>query len=744
MSERLKRSNARYDGWPPPATRRFFSFKSIVLGVAGVVLLAPQPSSAAVRVDLDGDWRFRVDPASRLAGYDPALRVPDPDWRSGMRVVRVPHTWNIGPDHGFDGVGWYARTITLPAALASQHVELNFGATFSVSRVWVNGVPVGGHVGGYTAYALDISKAVHAGDNQILVAVDDRPGFATVPGYAMRLAASGSVDYDWQANGGLVRDVWLTVGDGGLIRRQSLNSAIRPGLATVLDRVTIQNITGSARNYRVKITAVGPDGVVAARGETALTAEAGGEAQGAVTLAIVHPKLWNVGAAQLYQVTAELEDGSGRALDRREDPLGLRTVEIRDRRLFVNGQPVRLTGVSRHEDSPAEGLAETRGTIEADWNDLAALHVTLTRPVHYPQPTAVLDAADRDGVLLIPEIPVWQMTEAQLRDPRLVAAAQAMMTEMIAQDADHPSIMAWSVCNESEAATPGGRAYVQAMKALINRLDPGRYVTFADSSIAARPWVRQAVMDDVDFIMANAYFGTWSGAAADVEPWLDYMDKAYPDKMVIISEFGWPGPFSKDPAAADLDRVANLQGQLAAFARRPFVGGAIFWTYQDYRSRRNLWPGETDGFVDHGLVDAFRQRRPSYAVWQRANEPLKLAVDWRFGAAGPDGFSAVVTPNAPGTLPSFPLIGYRARWRVVGDAGRVLGVGEALLDLGGPASLSSAWTAAGDAPVTLHFDVVNAQGVRAAVADLDYRPLRFGFTLSPPDPQQLPAPEPKS
>jgi beta-glucuronidase len=731
------------DGRPPPAARRFFLRRPFqVLGVLLIwaVLALARPADASVRIDLDGNWRFRTDPASATAGYDPAARVSDMAWLSAMRAVDVPHTWAIGPDHDFHGVGWYAKTFILPPGLASQHIELNFGATFSVAQVWVNGVAVGGHAGGFTAYGLDVSKAVRPGDNHILVAVDDRPGFATVPGYAMRLKASGSVAYDWQPNGGLVRDVWLTVSEGGLIRRQALTTAkLTPTLATVVDQVTVQNLTPSTQTYRLVVTAVGPDGETAASADAALTVAAGSAREARVALQIANPRLWNIAAAKLYRVTAELDDGAGRALDSHSDAYGLRTITIKARRLYVNGQPVRLTGLTRHEDSPTEGLAETRGTIRRDWNDLAALHTTLTRPVHYPQPQAVLDAADRAGILLIPEIPVWQMSEAQLRDPRLKAAAKAMMTEMIEQDANHPSILAWSVCNESDASTPGGEAYVKTMKALINRIDPGRYVSFADADISAKPWKREAVMDDVDFIMANAYFGTWSGGAGDVEPWLDYMDTTYPDKLVIISEFGWPGPFSKDSETADQDRIANLTGQFSAFDRRSFVGGAIFWTYQDYRSSRNLWPGETDGYVDHGLVDANRQRRPSYAVWEQLNRALSASARWTLGPDGPIGFTAAASPSPAGRLPSYPLIGYRARWRVVDETGAVLDAGEAPINLSAPATLSRSWAArpgANNAKLTL--DILTPDGVRAGGANLDYRPLRFGFAPFAPDTDQTP------
>jgi beta-galactosidase/beta-glucuronidase len=698
------------------------------------LLLSTTAASAAVRIDLDGAWRFRTDPASSAPDYDPSSRVADTAWRLQSRLVDVPHTWALGPDHAFHGVGWYFKTFDLSPARARQHVELNFAAAFSTSKIWVNGVAVGGHVGGFTAYALDISKAVRAGENRIAVAIDDRPGFATVPGYAMRLKASGSVAYDWQPNGGLVRDVWLSVGDGGLIRRQALSSELSTDTAEIADRVTVQNISAEARTYGLRVTAYGPNGGVAAQADGRLALAAGQTGEQTVALKIAHPELWNIAAAKLYSIEVELQGEAGKTVDRRSDTYGLRKIEIHDRRLYVNGVAVRLTGLTRHEDSPAEGLAETRGTIRRDFDDLAALHTTLTRPVHYPQPDAVLDAADRAGMLLIPEIPVWQMSEAQLRDPRLIAAAEQMMTEMVAQDANHPSIMAWSICNESDASTPGGQAYVRTLKALINRLDPGRFVSFADADISAKPWTREAVMDDVDFIMANAYFGTWSGAQSDVGPWLDYMDNAYPTKLVIISEFGWPGPFSKDSATADKDRIANMRSQLAAFAKAPFVGGAIFWTYQDYRSSRNLWPGQVDGYVDHGVVDQFRQRRPSYSVWQDLNEAVSANIGWRMGPDGPRGFSLLATPKTAGALPSYPLIGYGLSWRVVGATGVVLDAGEAPLDLTHPATFAQDWAGPdGRNGAHLTLDILTPTGVRAGGGELDYRPLRFGFAPFEPD-----------
>lgn len=690
-------------------------------------------AAAAVRIDLDGDWRFRTDADAQGLALGWASRTPD-----GARAVTVPHTWNLGQDQAFDGVGWYFKTLVLPADLAGRPVELNFGATFYKSRVFVNGVEAGGHEGGFTAYHLDVGKLLRPGENRIAVAIDNRPGFATIPGYAMRLQASGNVWYDWWRNGGILRDVWLSVVDQGLIRRQMITQRLSADRATALTQVHVENVDAQAHAYRLTASLEDPDGRVVARAEQALRVAAGGAAAPSLNLEVARPQLWNVGAARLYRLSVALRGEDGRLLDERTDTVGFRKIEIRDRRLYVNGQAVRLTGMTRHQDSPWEGQAESAGAIRQDWNDLGALHVTLTRPVHYPQPQAVLDAADRDGILLIPEIPIWQMTEAQLADPRLLPLAKSMMGEMIAEAGNHPSVLAWSVMNESDAAKPGGLAFFRAMKAHINAIDPGRLVTFADSDVSIAPWKPAQALREADFIMANAYFGTWSGGADSVEPWLNFFDKTYPDKMLVISEFGWPGPFSADPKAADAARVENLLGQMAAFEKRGFVGGAIFWTYQDYHSNRNLYAGSVDGYVDHGVVDENRQRKPSYAAWEQRNRALDVSVAWTVGEGGLAGFTAKLAPRAAGALPSYPLIGEKVRWKALDQNGAVIAQSApADLDLSAPAVVTGAWDRPVDGLVRLTLDVLTANGVRAGGLAADYRPFKLGSAPFPPDPAQL-------
>ena len=452
-------------------------------------------------------------------------------------------------------------------------------------------------------------------------------------------------------------------------------------------------------------------------------------------LAVPEPQLWHFDRPNLYRTVVQVTDSKGAVVDRREESFGLRTVEVRDRGLWLNGERVRLTGVTRHEESTQEGLAETRGTIKYDWDDMKALHVVFTRPVHYPQHPYVLDYADRNGILLVPEIPMWQFSEEQMKDPKVLALAKRMMQEMIEQAGNHPSVFAWSVCNESATSTPGGRAYVKAMVEHVKALDPGRYVSYADDGLGAVTDAAQNANQFTDFLMMNQYYGSWTGPAEGLAPALDRLGKVFPDKMVLISEFGLAGLWAADTAQADRLRVATIESQMREFERHDFVAGAVFWCYQDYRSHRNLWPGETTGWVEMGLVDENRQRLPSYQVWKDRNSPTRLSVAWKRESdyAPPSGFRATVERRPISEIPSYELRGYRAEWEARDHDGALVAQGATELPIvGAPATVEGSWPASGSRELRLVFRVLRPTGfVAAERTERWWKPVSGG--LSPED-----------
>lgn len=699
-------------------------YRMLMLAALSILFAAlrPQSASASARISLDGAWQFRTDAAG--AGEREGWYGKPP---GALETVRVPHTWNVGRYDDYEGVAWYFKSFSGAEALAQKHVELHFGATFYNARVWLNGVELGGHEGGHTAYHFDITPHLRA-ENFLAVEIDNRPTMQTIPGWAMKLHNSGNVWYDWWHYGGVVRDVWLAAGDTALVRRQQLSTTkLEGGDAEIAARIFVESFDGGARPARLLLKVTGPDGALVAAAEKGLTLRPGAQDL-AFTLTIAHAQLWHFDHPDLYSARAELQDGAGRRLDLRDDNFGVRTVEVRDRHLYLNGERVRLTGMTRHEESPSEGLAETRGTILRDYDDMKELQVTLTRPVHYPQHEDVLDYCDRHGILLVPEIPVWQFSEKQLSDPKVLALARHMLTEMIEQDFNHPSIFAWSACNESATATAGGRAYFKTMYDLAKSLDPARYVTFADDSVGwAKPEENASSM--ADFLMVNQYLGSWHGPGSQLPALLHSIDKNYPTKMAIISEFGLAGVFAPNSAAADVLRIGIIRTQLAEFATYDWIGGAIFWCYQDYKSHRNLWPGYQEGYVDHGVVDENRQRRPSFGVWREENAPARLTLGWEQPNpyVAPVGFRLTIEARAATEIPSYMLRGYRVAWEARDEDNSLIGASEKTLpDIGAAQALTESLPARRLKTVTLRVRLYRPTGFVAAEKTLVWHEIKPG------------------
>ncbi|MGH9446222.1 MAG: sugar-binding domain-containing protein, partial [Terriglobia bacterium] len=160
--------------------------------LAGLLLFAGCTASASTRVDLDGFWQFKTDASNQGESAGWAQRMP-----AGTESGRVPGTWSVVRKYYYYvGDAWYFKRFTFPSGFRDQHVELHFGATFYKSRVWLNGTELGGHEGGYTAYYFDITPYLKP-INYLAVKIDNRPGVATIPGWAMRDSHKPGRWYDW-------------------------------------------------------------------------------------------------------------------------------------------------------------------------------------------------------------------------------------------------------------------------------------------------------------------------------------------------------------------------------------------------------------------------------------------------------------------------------------------------------------------------------------------------------------------
>jgi beta-glucuronidase len=660
-----------------------------------------QPTS----IPLTGEWSFSLDKEN--SGEQQGWNNPAFDDSSWAKVV-VPHTWNVMPEYSdYEGLGWYRRTFVAPAESQKGHLRLRFDAVFYQARVWLNGQYLGQHEGGYTPFEFDITSVVKPGEeNALAVQVDNLRATNRIP-----VVIRPDWSFDWWNYGGITRDVSLEFTSQAYIERQQIVSL--PHLtgmdeadsARVTATIQVSNASGSAFDGAIRA-----DLLEEATGQTVLTSlvsvpvkiPANDSAEVKVEVTITSPKLWHFDHPNLYRWSSSLLDADGNVLHTNDATIGVRSVELKDGYYYLNGEPVRLVGITRHADSPGQGAAETVTAMAADYDDLKTLNEVFSRPVHYPQHQFILDYADRKGILLIPEVPAWQLTQEQMLSEQMRDLEKQQLREMILEDFNHPSVWAWSVGNEIESETGAGVEFVKEMVAYVKSLDPTRPVGFASNRLGSRPWFDATA--ETDFVLMNQYFGTWVGPKQGLGPALDVIHKTWPEKTVIISEYGfephwndlWGPPTSSlnaddyyfvpegtpsDSEAADAVRRQLIQEQLEIFRSKPFIAGAVFWTYQDYRTR---------SLFIMGVVDYNRNRRGSWELLRQEYAPASIE-SIKVNPAKNNHRVATVLLRTRGPIdvdmPVYTLRGYSLHWQVTSpDHTQVFSKGDVPLPTLTPAS----------------------------------------------------------
>ena len=452
------------------------------------VPLAPGP--ARERVGLDGTWQFRRYPSPDAV---PAAAVAATPPGGRWRRITVPGNWtvdaafpdgDIPPDRPhytniqmpFEGppphlpdenpTGVYRRTFRAPARWRGRRIVLHVGGAESAHTVWVNGTCCGYGTDSRLPSEYDITDAIQPGDNQLALVVS-------------RFSAHTYLedqDQWWMA--GLHRSVYVEARRGAHLADLECDAGLEPdGAGTLRVRTTVEWAQRPAAGHSVRVTVIDPDDRVVARGAaTAVPHRAdrpyvftGHTAEHRLQVRRVRP--WSAESPTRYRVDVELLDAQGAVLDRTHQLVGFRTVEVRDRQLLVNGQPVWIFGVNRHDHHPDRGKAVTVDDMRADLLTMRRHNITAVRTSHYPNDSAFYDLCDELGMYVIDEanIECHAYNTSLCDDPRYLAAWVARGSRMVQRDRNHPSIILWSLGNES-----GYGANHDALAGWIRRADPTR------------------------------------------------------------------------------------------------------------------------------------------------------------------------------------------------------------------------------------------------------------------------------
>jgi beta-glucuronidase len=565
------------------------------------------------QTSLDGPWHYIVDPYrtgwgsnnpdqpgpwgfARNEHYVPGGPLVQYDF-SRSPTLSVPGDWNSQKKslYYYEGLLWYQRSFVAHPQ-PNTHLFVHFGAANYRASVFVNDHLVCSHEGGFTPFDCEITSVAKDGENSIVVAVDNTRTKEGVP----------ALNTDWWNYGGITRPVSLVEVPESYIDDYSLQ--LRRGTANQLYGYV--HLVDAPAGTRVTLSIP----------ELHIEKEAATDAEGKAEFSFAATGLerWSPTHPKLYQI--EMTAGQ----DHLDDDIGFRTIQVEGEKILLNGKPIFLRGVSFHDEAP---YRDGRSWSEQDAQTLMGwakeLHCNFVRMAHYPHSEKELRLADKMGIMVWSEIPVYWGID--WTNPHTLAVAKHQLWEMIRRDHNHAAVILWSLSNETPQS-PARDAFLHQLAVAARKQDPTRLIT---SAIAKGFDGKTMVMNDplgkdLDVLGYNEYLGWYVGTPASI-PEYKFEDPMH--KPVIISEFGagakagLHGPRTEKFTEEYQNWV--FQQQLKTLSKVPFVDGMSPWVLMDFRSPLRLLPGIQDDYNIKGLISNTGQKKEAFYTLQKYYESLQ-------------------------------------------------------------------------------------------------------------------------
>jgi beta-glucuronidase len=563
-------------------------------------------------ISLNGEWAAIVDPYfSGLVGFhggenkdgyflnrkaQPGDEFPTQYDFSKASTLKVPGDWNMQRRslYYYEGPIWYEKDFTYQPKEHTR-VFLHVGAANYKSWFWVNGVKVCEHEGGYTSFNCEVTAAVHAGSNFVVAAVDNTRHDDGVP----------TLQTDWWNYGGLTREVSLIEVPETFIDQYDVHLS-RTEDSVIEGWVHLDGpLTAMMSETKVEVEI--PE--LKAKISTSLEKIGGVYFHGKVE----GLQRWSPEDPKLYKVILRFGN------DSIEEEIGFRTVEVRGTEILLNGKPIFLRGISIHAEAPYRtGRAYSDKDAETLLGWAKELGCNFVRLAHYPHDETMLRAADRMGLLVWSENPVyWAL---QFDNPKVLDKAEQQLDEEIGTSRNHAAIILWSMANETPN-TEARTKFITAEAAHARELDPTRLITAA---LLVKAEGHTMIVDDplgkaLDVIGTNEYIGWYleHPETADITQWrVEYQ------KPMIMSELG--GDAKAGLHGGENDRwteeyQANIfRHQLKMLNRIPQLRGMSPWILMDFRSPNRPLAGIQDEFNRKGLISEQGKKKQAYFILQKA------------------------------------------------------------------------------------------------------------------------------
>ncbi len=600
-------------------------------------------SSTRFKYSINEIWKYKHGDITT-----PVNQIADSTWQT----VNLPHTWNVDDvmddkEGYYRGIGWYSKKITFPSALVGKKVFLHFEGANQVAEVFINGTSIGKHIGGYTAFRFDITNSIQIGmPNTITVKVDNAHNLDIIP-----------LSADFTFYGGIYRDVYVIATNP--VHFDMANNASKGVLiqtpSVTADKADVRvfgkifNESNSLRKIKVISTIKDANQKVVKEIVSNFKLAAGKsmdfeQHQKSLTAF----KLWSPESPYLYSIVTQITDAkSGEMLDEIRNPLAFRFFRFdADKGFFLNGKPYKLYGVNRHQDYKLIGNALPDYLHLRDIELLKEMGGNFIRISHYPQDEAVLEACDRLGVLASVEPPlVNYITESEA----FSVNTKNMLTEMIYQNYNHPSIIVWCLMNEIclnrpfrvnvvkgfDSIVPREMQYfeklgklAQEMNDIAKKLDPSRATMIANHGYF-KTYDLAGLTTIPDVVGWNLYYGWYLEPINGLDTFLLKEHRAkLPTKPVMISEYGADcdtriratRPIRYDYSVDWANQYHDYY--FKTIQKYDFVAGGVIWNFVDFNSE-----GRDDAIPHVNLKGMLTQdRKPKDLYYFYQSKLLKTPV----------------------------------------------------------------------------------------------------------------------
>ncbi|HKU77034.1 MAG TPA: glycoside hydrolase family 2 TIM barrel-domain containing protein [Pyrinomonadaceae bacterium] len=563
-------------------------------------------------VSLNGNWQVIVDPYE--SGfydyrYQPSnngyFKNAKPRNKSELieydfdksATLKVPGDWNTQSDQLFfyEGTVWYKKSFDYQRK-PNTRLFVYFGAANYLADVYLNGEKLGQHEGGFTPFNFEITNRVKGTDNFLVVKVDNKRHRDAVP----------TLMTDWWNYGGLTREVKLIETPATFVNDYMVQ----------LQKGSRNRVTGWVKltgdKLSQKITVRIPEAGIS----RSFTTNASGMAS--IDFA-ADLKLWSPDSPKLYDVLVEAET------DQVREQVGFRSIETRGTDILLNGRPVFLRGICIHEEAPLRGgRAYSREDAVTLLSWAKELGANFVRLAHYPHNEFMVREADRMGILVWSEIPVYWTI--QWENPDTLRNARNQLQEMIARDKNRAAVVLWSVANETPLSD-ARLTFLKDLVALARNQDPTRLLSAAMERHYINPTTQ--MIDDplgefLDVLGCNEYVGWYDGLPekADGLEW-----KSKYQKPLVMSEFGGDALYNHH--GDDLTRWTEeyqesiYQHQITMLKKIPFLRGTSPWILTDFRSPRRPLPGIQDYWNRKGLISDRGEKKKAFYVLQRWYQEMR-------------------------------------------------------------------------------------------------------------------------